>query len=136
MLLNAIALPDDLYWSDESQYSAIAQTVQYSLTGALLIQEGVKQAGRYITLAGKEDMAWITRTTLEALIALANTPNTIMTLTMNVRHEGQASTTRVFDVMFRHFEGGLDIANIKEFDEQGDNSNTWFKINAIRLMEV
>lgn len=53
--LGALQLPDGLFWSDEIGWSPIAESAgDYSLTGALLIQRSVKQAGRPITLRGAQ----------------------------------------------------------------------------------
>ena len=78
--LDAIDLPDDLVWGDEFGWSNVTQDVQKSLTGALIIQESVQTKGRIITIAGTQDSAWITKTTLDLILAKANVPDTIMTL--------------------------------------------------------
>ena len=95
--LDALDLPVDLVWEDEAQWSPVMQDVQYSATGALLMQESEKQSGRPITLVGMQDMCWISRTTLESLIIKKNTKGLRMSLTIN-------SVERT--VMFRHSEGG------------------------------
>ena len=54
----------DMHWTDEFNWSAIAQTQPvYSLAGAVLVQQGIKQAGRPITLDG--DWVWYGRTLVE-----------------------------------------------------------------------
>lgn len=64
MIFDDITLPDDVIWPDEFQYNQVEQTRERSLTGGLLIQEGVKQYGRPITLEG-----WLDRTTLDQVYA-------------------------------------------------------------------
>lgn len=91
--LAGVQLPDNLYWSDEFQWSAAAQTRAYSLTGALLLEEAPRQAGRPITLEGM----WVERTTVEAVQALADAPGSDRLLTL--------PDGRQFSVRFRH-DGG------------------------------
>lgn len=69
--LGAIAIPRGLIWSDEFDWTPVQKSLEYSLTGAALIDVGVKQAGRPITLEAQDDAGWISRATLQALQALA-----------------------------------------------------------------
>lgn len=94
--LDTITLPKDLWWEDETEWTPVEQTVEYSTTGALLIDLGVKQAGRPITLTGEEDKAWTTRKTVLDLQALAAEPGREMTLVI---------AGRSFQVLFRQSDG-------------------------------
>ncbi len=127
-----VDLPKDLVWQDELNWSKIVQSVEWSLTGALLIQEGVKLKGRNITLVGKDDMAWITRQQAEQLVQLRDTPELVMTL--NFEHKTTGNKLFEYPVRFRHAENGLELVNIKDFD--GYEPDAWYIIKAIRLMEV
>ena len=49
-----LALSDRLAWTDEFAWSPVQQALEYSTTGVPLIDVAVKQAGRPITLEGKE----------------------------------------------------------------------------------
>lgn len=89
--LGGVTLPDDLQWTDEYAWSPVARTSAYSLTGALLIEEATKQAGRSITLGG--DHAWLHLATLTALRALAATAGWTGTLVL--------ADARSFAVAFR-----------------------------------
>lgn len=124
--LDAVTIPEDLEWIDEFDWTPVAQNLDYGTTGALFIQESVKQKGRTITLVGKEDMAWVQRTTVESLYTLMETPGTQMTLTL--------PDARTFTVMFRQGEKPVDVSNVKGFENY--TSTDWWKINAIRLVEV
>lgn len=124
--LDTISLPKDLEWVDEFNWDKVQQTTVYGATGSLFIQEGVKQAGRPITLVGKEDMGWITRETAVLLLAKKNTASLEMSLVL--------SDNRTFNVMFRQADGGLDIQSVKGYGEL--ESGSFFKVNAIRLMEI
>ena len=50
MMLDSVELDDQFEWVDEFEWDAIAQEQERSLSGALLVQEGVKLYGRPITL--------------------------------------------------------------------------------------
>ncbi len=52
MILDTLTLPTDLIWIDEFDWTPVQQTQTYSITGALIIESGVKKAGREITLSG------------------------------------------------------------------------------------
>jgi hypothetical protein len=94
--LDTITLDGDLVWVDEFQWGSIERSSEYSLTGAVIVSEAVKLAGRPITLEAKSEFRgpiWMSRTTVEDLYAKAATPNLEMTLTL--------SDNREFTVMFR-----------------------------------
>ena len=125
MTLDDIVLSDDLEWSDENEWSPIEQIYEYSATGALLIQESTKLTGRKITLTGIDNMAWITRPTLTALIAKRNQIGLKMTLTINgIAH----------NVMFRQSEVPIDVTPLLRGDFFATDS--YYTINALRFMEV
>ena len=96
-------LPDDLHWQDEP-WSPVVQRVEWSLTGALIVEEATKLAGRPMTLAGYsnggEQGGTITLSTATALLAWSAVPNLEMTLarigithTLTWRHEGDGAVT-------------------------------------------
>lgn len=90
-----IALPDDIQWQDELEWSAVAQAApQRTLSGGLVIQQGVKQNGRPVTLAG--DWAWHKKADLLRLREWGDVPELVMTL---AHPDG-----RSFDVIFRLHE--------------------------------
>ena len=96
----ALLLPDDLLWSDEHAWSPAISSVSYLLTGALLVQSAVRQAGRPITLVGAPDMAWVTRATVGALQAWAAAPPAPAPRSIG-RFELPLAEARVFTVAFR-----------------------------------
>ncbi|MGZ4954139.1 MAG: hypothetical protein ACXV8Q_03415 [Methylobacter sp.] len=105
--LDTIALPDDLIWTDEFDWTPVQQTQQYSLTGALIIETGVKQAGRPITLVGGRDAAWVSRDTVNTLYAKL-TGTTPFTLTLN---DGSTHS-----VVFRHDGNPIDAKPIIDYN--------------------
>ena len=134
-----VFLPKDLEWVDESTWSPVEQSLEYSLQGSLFIQEGVKLKGRTITLQGKDDMSWINREVFDKLILMRN----IQGLTMSFSFLEKSWNGSIFvysnprftyNVMFNHSEGALDLENVKRFDNY--EPGHWFKIRNIRLIEV
>ena len=74
-----LELPADMRWRDEFDWQALAQaTPQYSLGGAVIVQQGTMLAGRPITLGG--EWIWLPRATLLTLAAWADVPELEMTL--------------------------------------------------------
>ena len=120
-----LALPDSLLWVDEHQWSPVAQKSDYLLTGALLVQESAKQAGRPITLEGK-DSGWMARADLATLQAFAAAMPAALTLAMT----GYSAMT----VMFRHDgNGAIDAERVLP---RADPDNAEFFTVTIKLMEI
>lgn len=81
--LGTIEIPEDVWWSDEFAWNAIAQETDYSLTGALIVHVGARQAGRQITLASNPaGGGWVPRATVLALRAQRAMPDERFTLTL------------------------------------------------------
>lgn len=100
-----LTLHPQFYWADEYDWTPLAQSEPvYTLTGAMDIQQGVKQAGRPITLKG--DQALISRGDVMALQLWATVPELQLVLT---HPKGQS-----YNVIFsRPFVS--DITEIKAF---------------------
>ncbi|MCS4534238.1 hypothetical protein [Neisseria montereyensis] len=95
---NIVQLPQDMRWLDEFDWSRVAQAApQRTLSGGLVIQQGVKLNGRPVTLGG--DWVWINRSDLLALRDWSDTPELEMELT---HYDG-----RKFDVTFRLHDAAL-----------------------------
>lgn len=124
-----LPLDPDLYWSDEFQWAATAQSIQRSLTGALIVHTAAKIKGRPISLVPPDDQsAWMTRATLEKLQEWEADP----ALTLELVLRG-----KTYNVVFRRHDGEPIEARPVEFvsnplpGELGD----WFLVT-IRLMEI
>lgn len=107
-----ITLPGDLQWVDEMTPWKVVQVYENTLTGALLVSESGKLAGRPITLQSGADFGWVQRSVvlaLQDLAAVANGP--VMTLSLPDYPIG--SGTRDFSVRFRHDAGAIESAQIK-----------------------
>lgn len=80
--LGAVQIPRGMVWVDEFNWSPVEKALEYSVTGALLVDVGVRQAGRPITLQAEGDAGWIRRDVLQALQALADVPDGTYLLTL------------------------------------------------------
>jgi len=132
--LGAIALPDTLVWEDEFTWSPVEQsTVEYSLTGAPIVQQSTKLAGRPITLAGKSDSnahtGGISRTNLLALQTALTVTGATWTLTLH--------DARTFTVMAA--PDPLDAEPLpvyRSFSPANPASDRWYLIRALKLQTV
>lgn len=125
-LTTTITLHPDLQWTDENNWYPVEQTVQRTITGALIVSSATRIAGRPITLAPSDDStAWMPQATVASLRNFAVTPGLVMQL--NIR-----GTSR--DVIFRHHDGAAieasPIINYNDID-----AADWFKVT-LRLMEI
>lgn len=123
MELDGIVLPDDLQWIDEYDWSPIDQETDYSIGGALMVQEGTKQAGRKITLSSG-DWAWVSRSTVEALRAILIAGREMVL---------DLGDGRTFDVMWRHGDNPIKATPVM-FQAPVDPTDQYYL--EIRLMEI
>lgn len=105
LILDGITLSDGLLWSDEFDYTPVKQNIKTMLDGSQLIQEGVAQAGRPITLQGTEQRGWVKRSALEQLFAKL-TIATPMALSL--------PDGRSFNVRWRHNDKPIDAKSLQE----------------------
>lgn len=85
---------EQIEWTDEWEWDPVAQEQERSLSGALIIQEGVKRYGRPITLASNGG-AWFTLATVRALEALRDQPLIVMLLTLPTGAQHHVTWSRV-----------------------------------------
>jgi len=121
-----VTLPDALNWSDEYSWSPVEQSLTYTTTGALLIEEATKQAGRPITLEGAMDATWCTRALVDQLHAWAQTAGIVLTLTLR----GIARS-----VTFDHSAEALQGLPVL-FYQDGSISSTDFYVPTLRFIEL
>lgn len=125
-LSTTIDLDDDLAWTDENSWHPVEQTVQRSITGALIVSSAARVKGRPITLQPSDDSsAWMSRATLDALRAWAAVPGRQMTLTLR---------GVTYTVIFRHHDGAaIEATPIIDYsDVQNDD---WYSVT-LRFLEV
>lgn len=124
-----LALPNDLLWSDEFEWSPVAANNQYSLGGSLIIQQGVRLAGRPISLRPPEqDMAFVPRSTVQTLRDWAAIPGRKFRLTFEY-----PTDTREFVVVFAHAEDPISAEPAKGFPSH--KAADWFRVSP-KFIEV
>jgi hypothetical protein len=124
-----LALPDDLLWSDEHAWTPAVASVSYLITGALLVQSALKQAGRPITLTGAVDMAWVARSCVGTLYDWASVPLGEST----GRFELTMMDSRVFAVAFRHAEVPIAAEPVTGFTARSESD---FYRLTLKLMQI
>lgn len=125
-LTTTLTLPADLLWSDEHDWHPVEQAVEYTITGAMIVDASTRLAGRPITLQPEDDAsAWISLPALSTLETWAATPGRVMALTIR-------GTTR--NVMFRHHDTSGMTA--KPVLHVSDTNTGDFYLATIKLMEV
>ena len=101
--LGSIAVPRGMVWVDEFDWVPVERAVTYSLTGALLVDVGLKLAGQPITLDGTDTNAWISRSLCSTLQAWAALPGIQLDLVLRgATHQ----------VIFDHANGGFSAQPI------------------------
>ncbi len=120
-----VELPNDLEWVDEFDWNPVAQAIDYTLTGTLLIDEGTRQAGRFITLEGKEDMGWVTRQVVIALQGRRDISGREFTLTL--------PDARSFQVMFRQSDTPVQAAAVLPWKQSANED--WYTLS-LKFMEI
>ena len=119
-----LTLPVDLLWVDEFAWQPVEQQIEYTLTGAIVVEQASKQAGRPITLASGEDYGWIQRSTLETLNAWRAMPGEQFEITVrDVAHT----------VVFDHSGGAIEATPVFGFS---DPVGADFYVATLRTIEV
>ena len=130
--LGAFTLPDGLRWTDEFSWSETAQSTGYLVSGAALVEESVKLAGRPITLTGGRSWAWITRDQAEALHAALTAEGAQFVLTL---HDG-----RTFNVIPRHGSGSALVTSplpiVGDSGPADPVASSKYILESLALMEV
>jgi hypothetical protein len=113
--LDTVVLPDDMFWSDEFSWTPVAQLMEYSVAGSMIIQESERQTGRTVTLKGDMDRCWVTREDIATLYSWANTTEKEMILTF--------PDTTTHTVMFDMTAGSpIETVPLVEGAEEDDDS--------------
>ena len=81
MMLGTLELDDQFEWIDEFTWDAVEQGQERTLTGALVVQEGLKLYGRPITLAANGGV-WTPLSVVRQLEALRDQRGLVMPLTL------------------------------------------------------
>ncbi|MFZ6675375.1 hypothetical protein [Undibacterium sp. Xuan67W] len=126
-LLQDMTLSHDLQWVDEHSWSPVIANVEYSMTGALIVEAATRLAGRPITLQPPdESMAWHTRAIVDQLRLWCSQAGQTFLLTLD---DG-----RSFNVMFRHQDSpameSKPVRKMATYDPEDDWQVT------LKLMEI
>ncbi len=121
-----LSLPSALNWVDEYTWSPIEQAQTYTTTGALLIEEAVKQTGRPYTLEGAQDKTWCSRELVNTLKGWAATPGVQLVLTIR----GMAHP-----VTFDHLKGALQGLPVLFFEDGSIADADWY-VPTLRLIGI
>ena len=127
--LGNLTLPQGLRWANEYTWSPLTQATEYSLTGALIVEQAEKQAGRPVTLIGGKDFAWLTRAAVASLKALLDAGEE-MTLTLH--------DSRTFTVLPAG-EEPLTVTPLPRVLDSGfanPDSGAWYVLEKLTLIEV
>lgn len=120
-----VNLNPDLVWSDEWDYTPVQESVDPSVTGALIIQTGVLQKGRPFTLQPEgDDSGWMKLSDVQQLRAWAAVPGKQFVLTIR----GLSYT-----VKFRHTDKGFEARPVKHMRDLDPDD---YYLCTIRLMEI
>jgi hypothetical protein len=121
-----INLHPDLKWADEHDWHPVEQSIQRTITGALIVSSAARTGGRPVTLQPEdEDTAWMTAETLAKLRNFAVVPGRVMQLTLR---------GVVRSVIFRHHDNNAIEANPVVFYNDVSNAD-WYRIT-LKLMEI
>lgn len=122
-----IQLEDGFFWSDEN-WSEIEQDYVYTISGALSVQAGRKQAGRPITLQpSNKTKGWIKLIDLNTFRLWQNLQEQF-TLRFEWPHD-----QREFNVIWNHKDGALESTPIK--NTPAVSPNDFFNVT-LRFTEV
>ena len=108
-----IELPYDLYPTDDLNWSPIAATGVYTLSGAYDVQQAVKLAGKPMTLQSDagQGLGLITRDTVNKLHAQATIPEA--TFALEYVADG---VTKIVNVMFDHASNPIEAKSAIDFN--------------------
>lgn len=133
--LAGIELPADLQWTDEFTGWRVGQSIRTSLTGALIVQESARQAGRPITLQTTRDgNAYVGPVTLDVLRALQASESEPRTGGLHLVLPAHNGGERTFSVTWRRSEGAAIEADPVRFAVPALDGD-YFSIT-LRLMTV
>jgi len=109
-----LTLPSDLIWENEFAWRQVEQTAEYASTGALVIDQWAKQAGRPMTLKGDATYGWALRSLITTLNTWAGQTALQLTLVRN----GQSRT-----VIFDHAAGAIEAEPVVPYSDPEDGDS-------------
>jgi monoamine oxidase len=123
--LQGNTLPPELVWTNRYNQSKVVQITKFALDGTMIIQTAAKKKGTKITLSGEEIWGSMTRSQVEELVALANTPGQVMSLD----YKGD-----IRSVVFDHEKGAISLQGW--VPDPIESAQDVFIVKEINLIEV
>lgn len=124
--LNGVALSSSMLWTDRHAYSPVAQTVQPTLGGGIIVySQSLTGAGQAVTLEALEDTGWITKAMLDQIKDMAAVAGAVYTLNFH---------GEVMSVMFRHDEA--PAVDFKPLTPKSVPEQTDYYIGTLKLFKV
>lgn len=105
-----IELDDELYPSDEHEWSSLVSSTKYALDGTMIVEQSIRKAGRPYTMQAPSDMGFLTRSTVNALKAERDKLGA--TFWLDYRADGQVKRVKV---MFDTTGEAINAKPVKEF---------------------
>ena len=124
-----IELDDELYPSDEHEWSPLVSSTKYALDGTMIVEQSIRQAGKPYTMQAPSDMGFLTRSTVNALKAERDKLGA--TFWLDYRADGQVKRVKViFDTT------GDDAVTAKPVKEFISPSLDVLFIVTLKLLEI
>jgi len=123
-----IELDDELYPSDEHEWSSLVSSTKYALDGTMIVEQSTRLAGRPYTMQAPSDMGFLTRSTVNALKAERDTLGA--TFWLDYRADGQVKRVKV---MFDTTQEAITAKPLKEFISP--SLDDLFKVT-LRFLEI
>lgn len=101
-------LSDRLLWSDEYDWGAVVTEPRWGTNGALHVHVGKRQAGRPITLDGRNSAAWMPRAQCDQLRVWADLPGATFELVLRGTPRTVMFLEFQADPIWRLAEGEID----------------------------
>ena len=106
-----IELDDELYPSDEHEWSSVVSNTKYALDGTMIVEQSTRLAGKPYTMQAPSDMGYLTRSTVNALKAERDKLGA--TYWLDYRADGQVKRIKViFDTTG---DDAITATPVKEF---------------------
>lgn len=105
-----IELDDELYPSDEHEWSSLVSSTKYALDGTMIVEQSIRKAGRPYTMQAPSDMGFLTRNTVNALKAERDKLGA--TFWLDYRADGAVKRVKV---MFDTTDEAINAKPVKEF---------------------
>lgn len=124
-----IELDDELFPTDEHEWSSVVSSTKYALDGTMIVEQSVRQAGKPYTMQAPNDMGFLTRSTVNALKAERDKLGA--TFWLDYRADGQVKRVKViFDTT------GDDAVTAKPVKEFISPSLDDLFIVTLKLLEI